>query len=280
MSSSFGAKGELIPGENRKEKKSMEYTLYDQYTWPEIHDLPKHDLVAVIPVGAIEQHGHHLQLDTDNVLVWNVCTEATKRAPNDIVLLPLVPYGSCEMTADYPGTISIETNTLVNYLYDIVKSLSKQGFSKVLIVNGHGGNRFVVEMVARRANAELGITCAGMSYWNLVAKEVRELRDSEPGGVFHACEMETSLYLHLDSSKVQMEKAVKDIGYPITEFFGLDFAKPGVASYTPMFSTFSKTGVVGDPTVATKEKGEKWLDAAAQRLAELVRDFKKVATKG
>ena len=257
----------------------MEYTLYDQHTWPEVRDLPKGDLVAVIPVGAIEQHGHHLHLDTDNVLVWNVCIEAAKRAPDDIVLLPLVPYGSCEMTADYPGTVSIETNTLVNYLYDIVKSLAKHGFSKVLIVNGHGGNRFVVEMVARRANAELGITCAAMSYWNLVAKEVRELRDSEPGGIFHACEMETSLYLHLDSSKVQMKKAVKDMDYPITEFFGLDFAKPVVASYTPMFSTFSKTGVVGDPTVATKEKGQKWLDSVATRLVEFVREFKAMAQR-
>lgn len=255
----------------------MEYMLYDQHTWPEVRDLPNGDLVAVIPVGAIEQHGHHLHLDTDNVLVWNVCTEATKRAPNDIVLLPLVPYGSFEMTADYPGTVSIETDTLVNYLYDIVKSLAKHGFSKVLIVNGHGGNRFVVEMVARRANAGLGITCAGLSYWNLVAKEVRELRDSEPGGIFHACEMETSLYLHLDSSKVQMKKAVKDMDYPITECFGLDFAKPVVASYTPMFSTFSKTGVVGDPTVATKEKGQKWLDSVATRLVEFVREFKAMA---
>lgn len=257
----------------------MEYKLYDQYTWPEIRDLPKRDLVAVIAVGAIEQHGHHLQLDTDNVLVWNVCTEAAKRAPNDIVLLPLVPYGSCEMTADYPGTISIETNTLASYLYDIVKSLAKHGFSKVLIVNGHGGNRFVVETVVRKVNAELGIICAAMSYWNLITKEVQELRDSEPGGIFHACEMETSLYLHLDRSKVRMEKAVKDIGYPITEFFGLDFAKPGVASYTPMFSTFSKTGVVGDPTVADAEKGQRWLDSAATRLVEFVREFKTITKR-
>ena len=87
-------------------------SVYDQYTWPEIRDLQKVDRVAVIPVSAVEQHGLHLPLDTDEVLVWSVCTEATKRAPEDIVLLPLVPYGICEMTGGYPGTISISPETL------------------------------------------------------------------------------------------------------------------------------------------------------------------------
>jgi creatinine amidohydrolase len=249
---------------------------YEQYTWPEIRDLPKNDRVAVIPVGAIEQHGQHLPINTDNVLVENVCSEATRRAPSDIVLLPLVPYGACEMTGDYPGTISISPDTLINYIYDVVKSLARHGFTKVLIVNGHGGNRVVLDMVVRKANAELGIACGAVTYWNLITKEIQELRESQPGGVFHACEMETSMYLHLDSSKVQMEKASKDMGCPVTEFFGLDFAKTNVTSYSPMFSAFSQTGVVGDPTVASSEKGKMWLDSAAERLVTLVKEFRKM----
>jgi creatinine amidohydrolase len=255
-------------------------SLYDQYTWPEIRDLPKEDRVAVIPVGAVEEHGHHLPINTDNFILESICSEATRRAPSDIVLLPLLPYGACETTSDYPGTISISPDILINYVYDIVKSLARHGFTKILIVNGHGGNRTALDLVARRANVELGIACGAVTYWNLITKEIQELRDSEPGGVCHACEMETSFYLHLDNSKVQAEKAVKDIGYPVTKFFGLDFAKPGVTSYVPIFSTFSKTGVVGDPTVATAEKGKKWLDSAAERLVELVKEFKKVTSAG
>jgi creatinine amidohydrolase len=241
--------------------------------------LPKGDLVAVIPVAAVEQHGPHLPLDTDEVLVMSVCSEATRRAPRDILLLPLVPYGACEMTYDYPGTISISPNTLLSYVYDIVKSLARHGFDKVLIVNGHGGNKLVLGMVARKAGTELGISCASIDYWNLILKEIQELRDSEIGGISHACEMETSLYLHLDISSVRTEKAEKDIGYPVTEFFGMDFSNGGVVTYPIPWTKFSRTGILGDPTVATAEKGQKWLDSAAQRLVELVRDFKKVATK-
>jgi creatinine amidohydrolase len=97
---------------------------------------------------------------------------------------------------DYPGTISIEADTLANYLYDILKNLVRHGFTKLLIINGHRGNRFVVEMVTRKANSELGMRCAAVAYWSLIAKEIQEFRDSELGGIFHACEMETSLYLH------------------------------------------------------------------------------------
>jgi len=97
--------------------------------------------------------------------------------------------------------------------------------------------------------------------------------------VFHACEIGTSFYLHPECSNVKMEKAVKDMGYPVTKFFGLDFAKPGVTSNIPIFSKFSQTGVVGDPTVATAEKGKKWLDSAMDRLVELVKEFKKVASE-
>ncbi|MBI4321845.1 MAG: creatininase family protein [Chloroflexi bacterium] len=249
---------------------------YDHHTWPEIREIPKDDRVAMLPVGAVEQHGPHLPINTDNKLVWTVCSEAARRAPEDILLLPLVPYGYCGMMMDYPGTISIEIDTLVSYLYDIVKSLAKHRFKRVLIVNGHGGNRAILETVGRRANAELGIACAGVTYWSLIAKQLQELRDSEPGGITHACEMETSLYLHLDVAKVQMDKAVKDIAYPAGEFFGLDFVRARVADYNPPWSTFSKSGVLGDPTVATAQKGAIWLDAAADRLVALVREFKSI----
>jgi creatinine amidohydrolase len=253
-----------------------EGSAYDKYTWLEIKNLSKRDRIAIIPIGAIEEHGHHLPLDTDNVLVWEVCSEAVRLAPNDMLLLPLIPYGSCPMTIDYPGTISIEGETLANYLYDVLKSLARHGFLKVLIVNGHGGNRFIVEMIARKANSELGIACAAVAYWNLISKEIQERRESEIGGIFHACEMETSFYLHINSSQVQMEKAEKDMNHPVTQFFGLDFMKPGGTYFTPMFSKFSKTGAVGDPTLATSEKGKKWLTEVAQRLVELVREFKKM----
>ena len=255
-------------------------TRYDKYTWPEMRDLPKDDRVAVIPLGSVEEHGLHLPLDTDDLIASSVCAEAARRAPADIILLPLVAYGACEMNRDYPGTISITPETLVNYLYDIVRSVARHGFSKVLIVNGHGGNRAASIMASRRATAELGIACAVVNTSGLIGKRLQELRDSEPGGMAHACEMETSYYLHLDGSNVQMDKAVKDIGFPPAEFFSLDSAKAGIASYTPVWATFSQTGTLGDPTVATKEKGERWLDSAAEGLVRLIKEFKSVVLKG
>ncbi|MCL5962585.1 MAG: creatininase family protein [Chloroflexi bacterium] len=248
---------------------------YDRNTWPEAGELAQENRIVVLPVGAVEQHGMHLPLNTDNVLVWSVCETALKIAPGEILLLPVVPYGFCETMMDFPGTITIEPSHLTEYVLDIVKSVGHHGFRKAVIVNGHGSNRAILEVVARRAVIEGDVMCAVLSYWDLIRAEMAELRESEPGGIAHACEMETSMYLHLDQDAVQMDKAVKDIGYPPTEFFSIDFAKGGAAGFSPYWSTFSKTGTLGDPTQASSDKGEKFLVAAATGLLELIREFRR-----
>lgn len=188
---------------------------YDRNTWPETNELSQENRVVVLPVGAVEQHGKHLPLDTDNVLVWSVCDAALKRAPDEILLLPVVPYGFCDTMMDFPGTISIAPAHLIEYVLDIVKSVGRHVFRRAVIVNGHGSNRAILEVVARRAVVEADVMCAVLSYWDLVRKEIAELRESDPGGIAHACELETSMYLHLDPEAVEMENVVVDIGYAL-----------------------------------------------------------------
>ena len=89
----------------------------------------------------------------------------------------------------------------------------------------------------------------------------------------HACELETSLYLYLDSSRVQMEKARKEIGLPSSRFIWMDLMSSSPVLMMDHWSRFSKSGVVGDPTLATKEKGEKIFEAVVEALIELVKEF-------
>jgi len=113
-------------------------------------------------------------------------------------------------------------------------------------------------------------------WWSLIPKELlKELRESEfPGGMAHGCELETSVLLYLRGDLVQFEKATKDINFPKTEFFYWDLAAPSPVFFQEWFSRYSKTGTVGDPTKATRKKGEKFVEAVVQRMVALLKEFR------
>ena len=192
--------------------------------------------------------------------------------------MPPVVHGYSPHHMDFPGTITIRWSTFVEYLLDICRSLVQHGFGRILIVNGHGSNQPLVEMVARLTVVEFpSAICAAMFY--LTGPKGRaaidKVRESEyPGGISHACELETSLYLAIAPEFVDMSKAVKEIGYPKSEHVWYDFAD-GPVKMMEYWSTMSKTGVMGDPTKATVKKGEFLLKAAADEIVEVVRDLRR-----
>ena len=248
---------------------------YSDYTWPEIRRLINKNPVVLVPVASVEDHGPHLPLDTDNVLVWEICTAAARRVAGKALVMPLIPYGFDEHHMDFPGCITVEPFHFVNYLADVVKSVARHGFKKILIVNGHGSNAPLVEIAARKVTIESRSLCASVSTWVLGRKEIGELRESAfPGGISHACEYETSLYLHLDEAKVRKEKIAKDIGIQKSQFMWRDLERPSPVQLMEWWSSFSKTGVCGDPTKADKKKGKIVFEASAERLADLILEFR------
>jgi creatinine amidohydrolase len=201
---------------------------------------------------------------------------AIERVSEQAVLLPPVYYSFNEHHMDFPGTIAVQGETVIRYVTDIGVSLARHGFRKVLLVNGHGSNVPFLDIAARNITIQTEAICAMVSWWSLIPKSVMsELRESEyPGGMAHGCELETSVLLYLRPDLVQFEKAERDIHFTSSEFFYWDLEQPSPIAFQEWFSRYSKTGTVGDPTKATKDKGEQFVNVVVDRLIALIREFR------
>ena len=249
--------------------------LYQHYTWPELREVAQAQPVVILPIGSVEDHGRHLPLDTDNFIIWSICEEAARRAPGEMLLLPQIPFGFETHHMDFPGTIDIGMEHLLHFVLDVSKSVAHHGFRHILIADGHGSNMPILDLVARRTILETEAMCGCFIWPSLAPDIINELRESPvPGGMAHACELETSVYLYLDQQRVQMDKAAKDINLPPSKFIWLDLMKGSPVLYMDHWTRFSKSGVVGDPTLATVEKGKKIFEAVVSALVELVREFR------
>jgi len=260
---------------------------YAEMTWPECKEAAEQGRVAVLPVATYEDHGYHLPIDTDVVLCTGICERAVARIPTEAVLIPPVPHGYSPHHMDFPGTLTIGWDTFINYVKDVCCSLAHHGFRRILIVNGHGSNTSPLDLAARLSiiEREGDILCASVNHWGLrnVRALGKSLRDSDFGGTSHAGEYETALYLALKPELVEMEKAV-DERAPLSASFQTDLLAGkredgAVANLVPYWSTRSESGVNGDATKATREKGEQWLEAATEGLIELVRELKETPVR-
>lgn len=255
---------------------------YAEMLWPECNAAAKAGRVAVLPVATYEDHGYHLPIDVDVVLATEICDRAVARIPEEAVLIPAVTHGYSPHHMDFPGTLTIGWDTFIKYVKDVCLSLAHHGFTRILIVNGHGSNTAPLEMSARLTVVETEgrVMCASVNHWGV--RTVRELgktlRDSEFGGTSHAGEYETSLYLALRPDLAEMDKAVDEKVY-VPPSFQTDLLagkRPdgATASLMPFWSSLTDSGVRGDATLATREKGEAFLEAAIEGVIELVRELK------
>jgi creatinine amidohydrolase len=249
---------------------------YGRLSWPEVQRAADESRVPIVPIGTLEDHGRHLPIDTDVTLVEAICRGAAQALPDETVLLPPVVHGYSPHHMDFPGTITISWDTFCRYCTDVAVSLVRHGFRRVLLVNGHGSNQNLVEMAARLATVAEPQSLVAASFYltgPAGAAVIGEVRESSRGGMAHACELETSLYLHLDPDAVDMSLATDERGYPETEHAWLDWSD-GPLKMMPWWSSFSESGVQGDATMATAEKGRKLYDAAVQEVASFVRELR------
>jgi creatinine amidohydrolase len=250
--------------------------LYAKLTWPEVAARAAEDPVCVIPVATLEDHGYHLPIDTDVVIAETLAERAVLLRPDRSLLLPTVTHGYTPHHMHFPGPITIDWKVFVDHLLDIGRSLLHHRFSRILFVNGHGSNAPLVDMAARLLMVEQP-NCTAASFWYLStpesAKLLAETRDSPvPGGMAHACELETSLYLAIDPDRVQMDKAVREIPQWGSEHAWMDWSD-GPLSVKSQWSGWTESGVIGDATAATVEKGRIWLEQAVREVAGHIDDM-------
>ena len=254
---------------------------YEKYTWPEINEQVKKKKVVLVPIGSVEQHGPHLPLDVDMLEVTAVAQAAARLAPDDVLVMPTQCQGYTGHVMDFPGTINIHFEHLIRFMVDIGKSLAYHGFKKIIFLNGHGSNAPNMDLAARRVNLETDAEAIAANWWSMLMVDpefMKGWRESVfPGGCAHACELETSLYLAIDEANVRKDKIAD--GYiefhkdqSKTRWVDLFSAGPGTpVSWT---ASYTDSGILGESTLATKEKGERALVQAAKILAGLIREFR------
>lgn len=257
---------------------------YDELTWPEMREAIARQPAVLLPFGTVEDHGLHLPLNTDNVIVEAICLETGRRAPEEILVLPTAPYGLDAHHMDFPGTVTVDMQTLISYVADIGLSVARHGFTHVLIVNGHGSNASIAELAARRVVLETGIICGAMSPNaaidpTLAEPTLSQMRRSGPGGVAHACEYETAMMLHLRPDLVQMDKAVREIGQLKLEYLNWDHGEPSILAWQDWWSRMSDSGVCGDPTVATAEFGRALFETTVENFVRFVHEFRSIPVR-
>ncbi|MGD8397994.1 MAG: creatininase family protein [Anaerolineae bacterium] len=254
---------------------------YDELTWPEMREAIDRQPVILLPFGTIEDHGPHLPINTDNVIVEAICLEVARRAPGEVLVMPLVSYGLDEHHMDFPGTVAVDTEALLRYVTDVAASPARHGLTHVLIVNGHGSNAPVADLAARQVVLRTGIACGAMSPNAAIDPTLAEPalsagRRSAPGGVAHAGEYETAMMLHLRPDLVHMDRAVCEMGQLTLEYFNWDHDEPSVLSWQDWWSRMSESGVCGDPTVATAEFGRALFETTVENFVRFVRAFRTI----
>jgi creatinine amidohydrolase len=255
----------------------MQKWAYGDMTWKEVNDAVLARRVALIPVAAIEQHGPHLPIDTDNVIAEHYCIEAARRRPDLLVSIPAVPYGYNEHNMSFPGTISIQPETLLRFYFDVGHSLARQGFDRMLYVNAHGSNAPVANLAARMVVTHTSAAAAAINSWDLARDAMARLRQSRRGGMSHACEYETSVYLHVCPELVKVDEVVDE--YPPSRVEGwhwVDMLEAAPLQFTDIFSRNTSTGVEGAPSLASQEKGRAFAETAIDNLIRLAEGMRKI----
>ncbi len=263
---------------SKKQSKKDDAALGSKYllgelTWPEAETRLKQTDVALLPIGAVEQHGPHLPLDTDaydaDYLARRVAEACSSPRP---LVLPLVAYGVSYHHQDFAGTLSVSPETQAKLIHEIGMSAARCGITKLVMINGHGGNGPALHLAAQMINRDAHIfTCVDTGETS--DHDVHEMLDA-PNDV-HAGEIETSTTLSIRPHLVKMEQAPKMVPKFSNRY--LDFTSKRSVGWYAYTSKISKTGVMGDATKATAEKGDAIWDVMTRRLVELVEDLKRLS---
>lgn len=219
--------------------------------------------LAVLPVGAVEQHGPHLPLGVDIWLAHAVALAAAEGQEGMRVCEPM-PYGSSHHHRAFAGTMSLGPSTFIAVLVDLCACLAEDGFLPV-VLNGHGGNRAPIQ-VAITTLGQRGVLSAGFSYFDLIADVAAEVLPDAAGGTGHACALETSLMMHVAGAGVReglIPSGTTPPSWPDPHLF----AGPAVSVWRP-FEAIRENGVIGTPSEASAAAGARLFEAAVARSRE------------
>ena len=244
-------------------------------SWTDIQAMPDRENAVIIqPVGAIEQHGPHLPIGVDSAIGLAVLGKALAKLDSTIpaYALPNLYYGKSNEHWHFPGTITLSAQTLLAVLMEVAESLYRSGFRKVVLMNSHGGQPQIIEIVARDLHQKYAdLMVFPLFVWRVphIADTLLTPQEMELG--IHAGDAETSLLLSILPETVKMERAIAD--YPPTLPKDSLLSMEGKLPFAWMTRDLSKSGIIGDPTPATPEKGDRLLESLANGWVQAIQDI-------
>lgn len=243
----------------------------------EIGEAVKEDAIVILPVGSMEQHGPALPVGTDTIDVERVARLAAERLENKIRILifPALWMGDSLHHIDYPGTVSLPPELLIEIVFNIVKEVLRNGFKRLLLLNGHGGNEAYLSVTITKIMRELKVIVPWLTHWNLIfpEKKLEDILESRPAYGDHPGEYEASLSWAVSPDSVDTSlfgKAPLLSLAPKTKFL-----KQGRVAIFGSMKLRTKEGFSGDCTLASKEKGEELLDLTVSEFVRFLEEFKK-----
>jgi len=236
-----------------------------EMNWPAVAALDRNTPV-VIPTAALEQHGHHLPVFTDSMLVGEITRRAEAQLKDRLLLAPVMWLGNSEHHMDFAGTMSASPRTYLDLVTDLIENFIAHGFPRIVIVNGHGGNNVpgqqAIFEVRQRHRGRDDLLLLFSPYWALGGRPHEVDSNIEQQAMGHACEWETSMILALAPQLVGDYKNAAPLD-PRGTF------DPASRAWTTKDRTAA--GHIGNPRIATAEKGETLLKLFTQDVVNLLR---------
>jgi creatinine amidohydrolase len=243
------------------------------FTWKQVEALPKDETIIIVPTAAVEQHGHHLPLATDTLLNNLSLGKGLALLAPELHIYALAPvcYGKSNEHLGYPGTISMRAETYMAVIRDIAASLHAGGFKKMVLLNSHGGNSALNEVMAREIRVEFGMRVFTMGAGGCYRPEGMSEQERKYG--FHANSGETSLLLYATPDLVHTDKYTVNYIAHVDDPPSLISQENGPANYAWVTSDIAPSGVMGDPNGSTAEKGQLWAEGGAKSVAAILTEM-------
>ncbi len=233
--------------------------------------------VLILPVGHTEQHGYHAPLSTDTLIIEAIGLGTGQAVPQQAFCLPVFPYGVSTHRRSFPGTFNVGGRAFEDFWLAVVDTLVGSGFTRFYLMSGHGGNSsFLVNVVKYAGEKYPHIFCATAFLYLSGPQGVAALeakRQSKLGGMGHACELETSLVLHLRPELIHLERAVDETDFVTTPNYYMDWIEGGALTANPPWEDDTRTGAYGAGSLGTAEKGKYWLETAIAEKVEHVAEI-------
>lgn len=230
--------------------------------------------VILIPIGHTEQHGLHLPLSVDTIIINSIAEGTVVKVPTRSWALPVMPYGVSTHRSSFAATMNAGGRAFEDFWVAVIDLLVARGFDRFYFMSGHGGNSsFLVNVVKYAGERHRRIFCA--TAWlhtsgTIGAAALEKHRTSPIGGMGHAGELETSYLLHLRPDLCHMERVVDETDFVATPDYFMDWIEGGSLVANPPWDDDTKTGAYGAGSHATAEKGRLWLEAAIEEKADHV----------